>query len=830
MCGVGWAGRCWLGWLGWLAGVVGVGRCVVGVLSICTRRPAYDKQLGNRSPAAWGSSFLPFPQQPGPTSKKSMPSLPVEHTTSICLHHDLYGPNHCISQAPRLQCLVRLDLAPGGRCNDVGWTWAGHGLDIDYTMPRTLHPHLQLKRSQDVDHYDHYDYYDHIDPDLLVEDLPSHYHDPHLQAAKRRRVEAIALQYYRARTPVILTARLKGPFGNGWKNPWAEKTESPGKTRRPRTETSPNKTKHAVDKRVGSRDNHTRAQGTTTQSLEVPVAKGAKRTSQASQSVSPEASRAAEDDLEYREHTRSLDDLEIPPASASLPEEHDMSGAADHFSASTEEYVKSHSPLSNPFWLRRPASQRRADIHQPRSSATDASPTRSRGTNAPHSPGQECHLSLPKAPLCRQRSPTEEAVPEDWRSSASASMVISSPVKPTADNGHDTSTSTVNQSAQPLEVAEPAGSAHTDISSSARHRADSAQEDDMLSHNSQSVQYAQAVMTSHTPITVQTDSYTLSSQTQTTGNVQTLVPATVYKTSTSVQSVHHDPVASPSWTSSTSFMYRKIGDAKVKSNSASKCKPRAMNFNSPPALAKDSDALDVTVEGSKVGQVDDAEDNGAEKEKDGQCSHSSRNSIYSTQAAMLLAQLEFQEGTFPAMSSETRRSWTQPQDETPGPNQREAGLATTPLSVFKAPLDRCRPPESVFRGPAVSTQDLFTAVSPFAFSTAKKKDERAQLSSLRFTLLPRYDEESRVGSSPAKSPTPAVDRVPPKEKKTDTSFWSFVTDKGSHVSQESLTKKSRRLMGDVELAQFDFDTSLDGFSRSSNLHFTDGFLRHLGDT
>ncbi|KAK3175384.1 hypothetical protein Dsin_033176 [Dipteronia sinensis] len=43
------------------------------------------------------------------------------------------------------------------------------------------------------------------------------------RAAKRRRIEACATAYLRGESLYIMTAQLKGPFEDGWRNPWARK-------------------------------------------------------------------------------------------------------------------------------------------------------------------------------------------------------------------------------------------------------------------------------------------------------------------------------------------------------------------------------------------------------------------------------------------------------------------------------------------------------------------------------------------------------------------------------------------------------------------------------
>ncbi|KIX08615.1 uncharacterized protein Z518_03271 [Rhinocladiella mackenziei CBS 650.93] len=49
--------------------------------------------------------------------------------------------------------------------------------------------------------------------------------DEKQRAAKRRRIESYATSYLRGEQLFILTAQLKGPFGDGWQNPWAKRKE-----------------------------------------------------------------------------------------------------------------------------------------------------------------------------------------------------------------------------------------------------------------------------------------------------------------------------------------------------------------------------------------------------------------------------------------------------------------------------------------------------------------------------------------------------------------------------------------------------------------------------
>ena len=56
------------------------------------------------------------------------------------------------------------------------------------------------------------------------------------RAIKRRRIEEHGLDYLHGGAPFILTASLKGPFDNGWVNPWGKNQESDGATVRPLTQ------------------------------------------------------------------------------------------------------------------------------------------------------------------------------------------------------------------------------------------------------------------------------------------------------------------------------------------------------------------------------------------------------------------------------------------------------------------------------------------------------------------------------------------------------------------------------------------------------------------
>ncbi|UPX10892.1 uncharacterized protein EKO05_0001528 [Ascochyta rabiei] len=699
-------------------------------------------------------------------------------------------------------------------------------------MPSTLHP--CLKRGLDLTASS-------IDPSDLVQDRPAEHHDAQLRSAKRRRIEAIARQCLRGNPPIILTASLKGPFTSDWKNPWA-------------------------------RDVKARADGQGKSGNEPSVGQ-AKRRSKASHAASPEASRAVG---HTEEHTYSQPEFEPLPATAPLPDEDDLSGATDFFSVETEQFIANHSP-ANPFWLRRPA----ASMTLPENSQIDKSPTRQRRTHACNT-RQSLQLALPGEPLGGRPLPIRATPPDELRSSASASMDISSlPTK---------SATTVKQYTIVQDSSHTTSS--SDAPDSSRLRADSAQEDE-----ARSSQAAQNAQTTPTVISLQARV----AQPPLAQSFESLVPATTYKMPATVQvpqssptrgaagmgsqsprdnvqrsaerlasekpmpatrrrpssathtteydisnKLRHNLVASPAPASSTGFLYRRVGNPRGEGSNAPKAKPRTVNFSSSPmprkkdggptcvrpepvalvvetgaseiavphAVAEAADGSVVLVDNEEVAEIQDIQ----------QESHRSKQSQYSTQAAMLLAQLEFQEDSSQSStSSTTLRPWSQPAQNTPPPLLLQPSPAITPLSVFNARLDESfcgLVGGSEHRGPPVSTQDLFNAASPFAFSTVKKGSERPRRSSLRFALASKSTE-----STTAKSPTPSVGRVPLKQKNSPTPR-SFAQEKSSLYVSKLASQSPQRTANEVKLPQLDLHTSLDF---GPNTDFTERFLNGLDD-
>jgi hypothetical protein len=170
---------------------------------------------------------------------------------------------------------------------------------------------------------------------------------------------------------------------------------------------------------------------------------------------------------------------------------------------------------------------------------------------------------------------------------------------------------------------------------------------------------------------------------------------------------------------------------------------------------------------------------------------------------------------------------SQPSLETPRQILAVNSATVTPRSAFTVQRDETLAPETVLQAQP-STQDLFGAASPFAFSTVKKKPEGPQRSNLRFALSP--SDGALKGDAVAKSPTPTADRIPLKDKNITASFWSFITDKASQGSQGSFGDRSKGALNDVGYSALNMDMSLGDVGTTGSLDFTDGFLRSIDDS
>lgn len=685
------------------------------------------------------------------------------------------------------------------------------------SMRLTLHPHLK----RGLDHDDFY-----LDPADMIEDVPSEYKNSQEQAAKRQRVEKIAAQYIKGRLPTIMTASLRGPFNDGWKNPWAKAKKA--KRRISNKENSISSDRNAVGGKAGTRKNKpTEARRRT---------RSAGRKALEEQAVaSPETSRAVHSHVEQYEESHTLDVIEVPPATAPSPD-HDTSGATEFFSVDTERCARQQSPLTDPFWLRRPESQRRVDVRTSIRGGTDLSPTHTRGTRAQADRRKMPLLAVPKFPVGIRLSTSKTAAPENINSSASASMVISSPAQAIGPGPTILQqTPSLPSEIQPAQIHSAAGPMPTLTPMTA-------QKLPLADHPHRGLTREAIQRSAERLVDVHSASQSSNSQSNRTERVG-LDDAAAPK-----QSENGHP-APPMPDSSTGFVYKKVGGTKWNISNAPRSKPRAVNFNSSPA-GKDiavtskpsSQKSDTAGEKTPGGQPTTVKD-GRPSEKPTSKSQpdalvqeqesllsntSSRQSAMSTQAAMLLAQLEFQESTCPTSSHETRRPWSQPEEATPRQILPELSPAITPLSVFRRKLEQPNPLASVLRGPPLSTQDLFDAASPFAFSTAKKKSDAPQRSNLRMSLTSFNDPDEHTPYDSQQSPS-YLDRIPLKEKTVAPSPWKPSFGKGRRNSQDSYKGDKRRSVSDVELTQLDFRTSLDDYGSTGSFRFADRLLRNLND-
>jgi hypothetical protein len=686
-------------------------------------------------------------------------------------------------------------------------------------MPLTLHPHL--KRGLDFDDL-------HTDPDAKVEHAPSHHGDSVEHEAKRQRVEKIAAQYLQGKLPILLSAGLRGPFTSGWKNPWAVATEKKQKRRASDKESRVNGRKISVTGKVGLGR---------TASVD-----SKRRTRNPGRKVaSPETSRAAGRHSESIQESHTLTEIEVPPATAPLADGHDTSGATEFFSAETAQCVRNRTPLTDPFWLRRPESGGNFDMRKSTNGTIEVSPSRLRGTLPPPDRRRTLQLAVPKEPVGLRAPPAETKPLEDVISSASASMVISSPSKPAAGAESTRASSPISRGQSREAPIETPGSAFGTQSAQAQSNTVSTS---IIAPATEETPLANAAACSGYTITdgdrPQSTLPHRSQERPTQKDIQSSAGPLVDLQPPPT----HNLVASPAPNSSTGLVYKKLGGTKWTISSAPRSKPRAINFNSSPVNKKDAaitsktssqnsqtmKKLTTTEAGplhtEALSQLKNRA-GGDDEQQSRRSSYSSRQSAMSTQAAMLLAQLEFRESTFPTSSFETSRPWSQMDESTPQPILPVLSPAITPLSVFRPQIEQPHALTSVLRGPPVSTQDLFAAASPFAFSTVKKKPEGPQRSNLRVTMTPVDGHNS---DSPLSQASPVyTDRIPLKVKNTTPSPWNFSFEKGPQNSQDSLKDSARRSPADVELPQLDFHTSLDDYGFNGSLHFTDRLLSNLND-
>lgn len=698
----------------------------------------------------------------------------------------------------------------------------------------------------------------------LLEPLRDADWDPEQRAAKRRRVETIATQYLRGTVPTLLSTRLKGPFDKNWQNPWSrpirqdrrrakatlkgkkvEVTSSLKQIARDGADTKRKK----ISRKVSA---HSRLRAVENKGKRVGKEEGAIRTGNGTSNHRDQDNRGA-------------GQAQTTSTKLTAPRD-EQSDATEYFSANTDEQNSQRSSRTDPQWLRRRQSNYNGKsleygLNVPLGASPGASPSPSRrgvslGDN--QDLGQ-LHLAPSKAPAFAPGAPGVVALDGTRRSTGSASMTISSPAKMMAEKegGPTANLPLQSHSANAKEnVIETGGrlrddSVTSDVSSQCTQHDDVTQsftrvrpEDEVMGRVTLSVG-AQTLdrkgsSSMHGPV-VQLMS-TNESKAKPPSREEILRSAErctlVATTSTKKKKKRKGQyevaprpnIDSPHIASSTSFMYRRIGDTRAKGRDRGSPKPHPSLSTLSPAIVKDGYAAleDIRAEDSprQVSQqntiavresvqthqprpdVYDVVDNGVVPNES---LRSSRASLLSTQAAFLQAQLEFQNGSTPSVVSETPRITVYQQNGTEQRETREHSPAITPFHKFNTDLENRHPPESVTHRPVMSTQDLFEAVSPFAFSTIKKKSAIPKRSSLKFAVLPVEQAIEPADPESGKSPTPSAERVPLKERNSHFPFKNALNG-SQKESQDSPPNKA------AEVSQLSFYNSPEGHK-----NYTDQF-------
>jgi len=723
-------------------------------------------------------------------------------------------------------------------------------------------------------------------------------HDPAQRAAKRRRIETIATQYLRGRAPLILSAGLKGPFKRGWKNPWARPSHGPGL----------------------KQNNRERATSTTAAAAQPDRGRKGTRTRKPSPIPSPETSRMVLNLSPAVDPVDEQQDHAEAPLSDS-PVQQDDSGGTEFFSVDAGPTIPIDASESNPFWLRRQSSNR-VRLSQRQDGNDYSSPTRTGTDSRPIDRSGQIQLAPPKVALTRACSSPirSNALNTEWQPSASASMVISSPVKPShavpmgAGNvsslkdfrpaspspGRQFSSNDVTaalsapsaETTTPLTVTASALTnlleRTTELTPCAELRgAQTGPEssiDDRTTPMTRSKKLSAAEHArTFTPINAisrmagPNSAYTVHVKDahpsiveghRAATNLALLAVEKARNTQTPREMIHqlaerraqltpssnaketnekakgasfnnqrrrcNAQVTSPTPPSSTGLAYRRVGNEKPKKGTHS-TKPRLVTFSSSPP-AGDGPCPVLGPPPQKTSPVEESTSarrdiyavpqSPTEQHSEQQQSFNpSRSSGYSTQAAMMLAQLEFKEGTMLSVASGTPGPWPPPQHGSPQKSHvEESSLAFTPFSEFNAELDNRHPPQRISEEVPISTQELLLAASPFAFSTTKKKSTRAQGSGLRFTVYPSGEQTGYAEQiHGAKSPTPS-ERIPLRARNSQLSFQSTVSEKGS---QEAPLLEPKLTRQDAELPRLDFRSSMDDLGPHGDVEFTDRFLRNV---
>lgn len=704
-------------------------------------------------------------------------------------------------------------------------------------------------------------------PEDIVEPLPPDHDGDPGRARKRRRIEAIANQYIKlGRAPLIVSAGLRGPFDNGWTNPWAKPLSAAvNEPTKPGKETDSHGTKAA--RAAHTRAAHTRARNPPPISS-VPSPETLRGLDVAHDSFLPP------DDAEYKVHI----------SSASPTISLDDAGATEPLGIDLEPSVTFDNFESNPFWLKRPLPKSTA----PRNSLGgnhDPSPTRARLGSRPVDQQGRLKLVTPRQPIKAALSDLGRNEQEpDWMSTASASMILTSLATPAQIIQEPACSSTSakrKRTYSKFERSNPtAGTVSTNTprtaatllqvngefrSSPGKHVASASEICDpqcssaftpfnAIPPNAEAMRDPKVVPSEKEARTGSTNNSQKSKQ-----NIHTCIelcePAAPSMSPTKVReddkkiivndatpAIRHNHVTSPTYASSSGFIYRKIGESKRRKPSE-KPKSRPQTLSSP-AKMEQHPTERIRQEEDLVHEAYEQETIGASEPRtervdiydiprsppEQQSHRSSRTSGFSTQAALLMAQMEFQNGTMDSATENDTTPWLHAVDSTPHEDPIIPSPAFTPFHKFNATLEAECPPEPTMHDIPISTQDLFATISPFGYSTIKRS-ARPPASNMRLSVFASQEQDtpSYVGhKSRPRSPTPSQ-RIPLKAKNMAVSFVGSRSEKGSQGergSQESMTPQTSKTlsMQTVDVTLLDLHTSLDDLRRNDDLSFTDRFL------
>ena len=680
-------------------------------------------------------------------------------------------------------------------------------------MPPILHRHLRTGLD-----------YDSIDaaPEDLLESLPDEHYDAQQRATKRQRIEAIAASVIKGKKPLILSATLRGPFEK-WDNPWAAKGagKDTNRVKESNARIVPRVTKGGKSQaRIGTED---RVVGATVTARSNYRSRPAKHIEIGIAQEPPTLHVVHNGNPQQEDEPQGQDTQSITNLTA---EEHSV--VTGYLSAVDQIALNADSPSSRP-----PPSVGCIENVNPTATPLHQADTQNEGQ----------HTAPPSIAWTKTHM-----LHTEWRSSASASMLISSPVRASAAanfSNPDSPNVLRLDEVNPL-VVEGYQSARRLAWNAINHVSQTGQQGTPVLRDDIMHSAAVCAQESPTPV-IKTPTIRRSSR-------------RTSKEAAQRQPISHDLVASPALGSSIGFMYRKMEKTRSKENT----KSHLMTFSSSPGIPKDSNrAIEkaqlapviLEEEGDNIADQTISEEVQAPypdindtmgtstrvaEERCGQGEPDSRrsnrlSSNYSTQAALLLAQMEFQDGTCPSVSSDTPQAHWHLQDDTPQPSRRESNPIITPFHTFNAELDKRHPnpPDSVFHGPPLSTQDLFAAASPFAFSTMKKKSVRPQRSTMKFSNPSNKRDKQADG---ARSPTPSAERIPLKDRNYRVSFsntplhGSQTSINGSQAGktyQESMLQTPKPTRIDVGLPLLNFHPLLDNLGTNGDLEFTDRLLRNL---